>query len=179
VGCRCGALRLKKNPKDKSLRWTDKRSPKGRAVEPEFIAPELATPDDEVPEGRSWLHEVKHDGYRILARKTRDEVKIKCGKRAEFVIGGFHRQGLAPARHLREWRAHLCRKVGTGFDEATLKTLSKRFKPLERKTSPFKEVSRPRGGTACGSIQSSSPKSPNGDGDWPATRKTKTGHPVH
>jgi bifunctional non-homologous end joining protein LigD len=29
-----------------------------------------------VPEGRSWLHEAKYDGYRILARKEGDEVTL-------------------------------------------------------------------------------------------------------
>ena len=29
-----------------------------------------------MPEGRSWLHEAKYDGYRILARKSGDEVTL-------------------------------------------------------------------------------------------------------
>lgn len=32
------------------------------------LDPELATLVDEVPTGDDWLHEVKFDGYRILAR---------------------------------------------------------------------------------------------------------------
>src|SRR5581483_8953636 len=32
---------------------------------PSFLAPELASPVDQPPEGDEWLHELKLDGYRI------------------------------------------------------------------------------------------------------------------
>jgi bifunctional non-homologous end joining protein LigD len=35
---------------------------------PGFVAPQLATLVDEAPEGDGWLHELKYDGYRMLAR---------------------------------------------------------------------------------------------------------------
>ncbi len=38
-----------------------------KAPQPEFIQPQLATLVDEPPAGKSWIHEVKLDGYRILA----------------------------------------------------------------------------------------------------------------
>src|SRR5262249_23211064 len=61
----------------KAFRWHGKPAPKTRrALEPEFIPLELATPDDEVPVGDKWLHEVKYDGYRIEARKAGDEVTL-------------------------------------------------------------------------------------------------------
>jgi bifunctional non-homologous end joining protein LigD len=67
----------KKKPDGKSFHWHGKKPPKTRrALAPEFIAPELATLVDEVPEGARWLHEVKYDGYRIIARKTGDEVTL-------------------------------------------------------------------------------------------------------
>ena len=47
-----------------------------RALAPEFIAPELATLDTEVPAGRNWLHEAKYDGYRIIGRKAGDEITL-------------------------------------------------------------------------------------------------------
>jgi bifunctional non-homologous end joining protein LigD len=53
-----------------------KAKKKARALIPEFVAPELATLDTEVPTGPNWLHEVKYDGYRILARKAGDEVTL-------------------------------------------------------------------------------------------------------
>ena|SRR6516164_1124915 len=35
-----------------------------------FIAPCLPTKIDKLPSGSQWLHEIKHDGFRIIARKT-------------------------------------------------------------------------------------------------------------
>ena len=47
-----------------------------RALIPPFVEPELATLDTEVPTGRNWLHEVKYDGYRIIARKAGDDITL-------------------------------------------------------------------------------------------------------
>lgn len=35
---------------------------------PEFIEPQLATLADQMPQGTNWIHEVKFDGYRTIAR---------------------------------------------------------------------------------------------------------------
>jgi hypothetical protein len=35
-----------------------------------FIAPCLPTKTDKLPSSSDWLHEIKHDGFRIIARKT-------------------------------------------------------------------------------------------------------------
>src|SRR5690625_4670684 len=34
---------------------------------PAFVAPQLASLADKAPEGEDWLHEIKYDGYRLLA----------------------------------------------------------------------------------------------------------------
>jgi hypothetical protein len=34
-----------------------------------FIAPCLPIRTDKLPSGGQWLHEIKHDGFRIIARK--------------------------------------------------------------------------------------------------------------
>jgi ATP-dependent DNA ligase len=34
-----------------------------------FIAPCLPTKTDKLPSGDLWLHEIKHDGFRIIARR--------------------------------------------------------------------------------------------------------------
>jgi ATP dependent DNA ligase domain len=41
-----------------------------------FIAPCLPTKTDKLPSGSQWLHEIKHDGFRIIARKTGAQVKL-------------------------------------------------------------------------------------------------------
>lgn len=44
---------------------------------PDFISPQLATLVNEPPQGNQWLHEIKFDGYRILAFKKGDSVVLK------------------------------------------------------------------------------------------------------
>src|SRR5262245_27453876 len=41
-----------------------------------FIAPCLPTQTDKLPSGSDWLHEIKHDGFRIIARKTGAQVRL-------------------------------------------------------------------------------------------------------
>src|SRR5258708_699878 len=41
-----------------------------------FIAPCLPTKTDKLPSGSQWLHEIKHDGFRIIARKDGDRVRL-------------------------------------------------------------------------------------------------------
>ncbi|MGI8853501.1 MAG: DNA ligase D [Methyloceanibacter sp.] len=66
----------KKNSNAKQARGDGKIGTKARAVKINFVSPELATLDSEVPQGRNWLHEVKYDGYRILARKVGDDITL-------------------------------------------------------------------------------------------------------
>jgi bifunctional non-homologous end joining protein LigD len=41
-----------------------------------FIAPCLPIKTDKLPAGGQWLHEIKHDGFRIIARKTGVQVRL-------------------------------------------------------------------------------------------------------
>jgi bifunctional non-homologous end joining protein LigD len=43
---------------------------------PATMAPQLATLVDDAPAGADWLHEMKFDGYRILARLEQGEVRL-------------------------------------------------------------------------------------------------------
>ena len=43
---------------------------------PEQITPQLATLYADAPAGGDWIHEIKFDGYRILARKEGDRVRL-------------------------------------------------------------------------------------------------------
>lgn len=47
------------------------------APPPDFVEPQLATLVDTAPEGEEWLHELKLDGYRIVARVDRGTVTLK------------------------------------------------------------------------------------------------------
>src|SRR4030081_3221611 len=41
-----------------------------------FIEPCLPSPADKPPSGSSWIHEIKHDGFRVIARKDGARVKL-------------------------------------------------------------------------------------------------------
>ena len=41
-----------------------------------FIEPQLASPVDQPPEGKHWIHEVKHDGYRSQVVIERGQVRV-------------------------------------------------------------------------------------------------------
>jgi bifunctional non-homologous end joining protein LigD len=43
---------------------------------PGFILPAQPVIAEKVPAGENWIHELKHDGYRLLARKERDRVQL-------------------------------------------------------------------------------------------------------
>jgi ATP-dependent DNA ligase len=47
-----------------------------RALPAGFIAPCLPTSAPLPPSGESWLHEIKHDGFRVIARKNEKRVKL-------------------------------------------------------------------------------------------------------
>jgi bifunctional non-homologous end joining protein LigD len=40
------------------------------------LKPQLATLSEKAPEGEEWLHEIKYDGYRLLARIERGKVRL-------------------------------------------------------------------------------------------------------
>jgi bifunctional non-homologous end joining protein LigD len=41
-----------------------------------FIAPCLPTRTDKLPSGGQWLHEIRHDGFRVIARKDGPRVRL-------------------------------------------------------------------------------------------------------
>jgi bifunctional non-homologous end joining protein LigD len=43
---------------------------------PAVIAPQLATLADKPPDGPEWLHEIKYDGYRLLARIENGKIRL-------------------------------------------------------------------------------------------------------
>jgi bifunctional non-homologous end joining protein LigD len=47
-----------------------------KAAMPETITPQLATLAEKAPNGDEWLHEIKYDGYRLLARIEGGKVRL-------------------------------------------------------------------------------------------------------
>ncbi|MBV9826191.1 MAG: DNA ligase D [Alphaproteobacteria bacterium] len=55
-----------------------------KRVMPETVEPQLATLAEKAPDGAEWLHEIKYDGYRILARIERGEVRLLTRKALDW-----------------------------------------------------------------------------------------------
>jgi bifunctional non-homologous end joining protein LigD len=47
-----------------------------RALPAGFVSPCLPTKTDKLPSGSEWLHEIKHDGFRVIARKSGAQVRL-------------------------------------------------------------------------------------------------------
>ena len=88
------------------------------------------------------------DPYR--AERTRSWLKVKCLQRQEFVVVGFTDPGgsrtafgslVVATRERAGAPLRYAGKVGTGFDERTLKSLHARLSPLETSALPVEKIS--------------------------------------
>src|SRR5690606_30232625 len=87
--------------------------------------------------------------------RSRSWIKLKCRRRQDFVIGGFtapggSRQGfgaLLVGFHDETGKLRYAGKVGTGFDDALLASLSRKMRPLRKPQSPFADPPAERGVT--------------------------------
>jgi bifunctional non-homologous end joining protein LigD len=81
-------------------------------------------------------------------KRTRDWLKVKTHREQEFVIAGYTkgkgrragRLGSLVLGVMRGAELAYVGNVGTGFTEAEIDRLLRRLRPLERPTSPFREV---------------------------------------
>src|SRR3954471_8311491 len=58
------------------MQWRAPPSPRARKSPAGFIVPCQPTPSKTVPTGPEWIHELKYDGFRILARKDGASVRV-------------------------------------------------------------------------------------------------------
>ncbi len=79
--------------------------------------------------------------------RSRDWLKLKCHFEQELVIGGFTAPhgsrtdfGALLVGYYEEDELRYAGKVGTGFDRATLESLGRRLRELERDDPPFAHV---------------------------------------
>ena len=88
-----------------------------------------------------------------VAGRSRSWIKLKCRQRQDFVIGGYSaprgsRSGfgaLLVGLYDQQGGLHFSGKVGTGFDERLLRTLTRRLAALKRPESPFVDPPREKG----------------------------------
>lgn len=81
--------------------------------------------------------------------RSRQWLKFKCGNRQEFVIGGYtepsgsrHGFGALLVGYNEDGELRYAGRVGTGFDDATLRSLRRRLGQLEREQCPFADSGR-------------------------------------
>ena len=69
-----------------------------------FIAPCLPTKTTTLPSGNDWLHEIKHDGFRVIARKDGPRVRLYSRpgnhftRRFPLIVEALERKGRARCR---------------------------------------------------------------------------------
>jgi len=104
--------------------------------------------DEACKKGWEGLIAKRADGPYVHGR-SEEWLKFKCVQNQEMVIGGYtdpHGQrigfGALLMGYYDDGKLMYAGKVGTGYDEKTLRDLMEKFRPLERKTSPFAEEVR-------------------------------------
>lgn len=95
----------------------------------------------------------KLGGGPYLHKRSTDWLKFKCVNEQELVIGGYtdpkgSRVGFGGLLlgFYKKGKLHYAGKVGTGFDDKTLKKLKKKLKDIETKKKPFKDSKIPKKG---------------------------------
>jgi bifunctional non-homologous end joining protein LigD len=127
-----------------------------------FIEPCLPSPAKTPPAGPDWLHEIKHDGFRIMARRDAAGVRLftrnghDFGKRFPLVVAAIaalpassclidgeaivsNEAGLAVFELLRSWR-HDHTAVLCAFDLLELDGEDLRRLPLEERKRALGEL---------------------------------------
>jgi len=70
-----------------------------------FIEPCLPSPADRPPSGPDWIHEIKHDGYRLMARRNAAGVRLLTrngrdwSSRFPLIVAAVLSMGAAGRRH--------------------------------------------------------------------------------
>jgi bifunctional non-homologous end joining protein LigD len=69
-------IQLGQNTSQKNIRRLQNLMP--RVIHPRlsFIAPQLASPVDQPPSGKHWIHEIKHDGFRCQVLLERERARV-------------------------------------------------------------------------------------------------------
>jgi bifunctional non-homologous end joining protein LigD len=124
-----------------SLRFTEHREREGEAYYRQACR-------------RGWEGVIAKDGSsEYVSRRTRDWLKFKCVQEQEFVVAGYTEPrgnrigfGALLLGYYRDRKLVHAGKVGTGFDNDTLRRLGGKLAELEMPTSPFEGTSMPRTG---------------------------------
>jgi bifunctional non-homologous end joining protein LigD len=56
-----------------------------------FVLPCLPTNSKRAPTGPEWVHEIKHDGYRLIVRRDGDRVRLNWSDRFPLIAEAVRR----------------------------------------------------------------------------------------
>jgi bifunctional non-homologous end joining protein LigD len=131
---------------------------------PAALQPCLPSPAREPPSAANWIHEIKHDGFRILARRDADRVRLFTRHGSDFterypkIVGALEtlpvrscyidgeavvvdERGLSVFDALR-WRLHDHAAVLCAFDLIELDGQDLRWQTLERRKAMLADLLR-------------------------------------
>src|SRR5215212_7805102 len=95
------------------VQWSSRSLARDRLSPEGFIEPCQPVLSGIMPSGSDWIHELKHDGWRILARKDADRVRLwsRNGRNwAESfpgIVAAFAALPVSSQRALALWRSSL------------------------------------------------------------------------
>jgi bifunctional non-homologous end joining protein LigD len=103
---------------------------------------------------QGWEGVIAKNGQSVyVSGRSRDWLKFKCTNEQEFVIGGYTDPqggrvgfGALLVGYYDHGKLRYAGKVGTGYDNATLRRLGKQLAAMETSASPFAVDSLPRRG---------------------------------
>jgi bifunctional non-homologous end joining protein LigD len=101
------------------------RTPTTKRRPPGFVEPCIPTLVSKPPEGPQWIHEIKHDGYRLIARKRDDRVRLftRRSTTGPIAIPASARPWRACRRHRPRSTARRCGATGRAWRKERLKRL--------------------------------------------------------
>jgi bifunctional non-homologous end joining protein LigD len=93
------------------------RMRKRLAADSKFIEPCLPSPADKPPSGSNWIHEIKHDGYRLMARRDPVGIRLTTRRANDWSASLYAEIAVA----LRSLTSQTCYpKLGQGRDSRCL-----------------------------------------------------------
>src|SRR5947209_10173163 len=99
--------------------WVPSRPVRSRSKPPGFILPCQPALSDRPPSGPEWLHEIKWDGYRVIARKDGARIRLWARTTSDYT-GAFTRirDGIAalPVEHAVIDGEAVLPRAGGSFD---------------------------------------------------------------